>query len=63
MAGFCSSASSTGIELLDTAAEAEFALAGDPDVAHPLGDAARGDQVAAAFEGQQVDRRLAQFAA
>src|SRR4051812_32171660 len=50
-------------ERLDPAAEPQSPLACDPQVAHPLGDAARRDEVAAAVERQQVDRGRAPFAA
>src|SRR4051794_11312205 len=50
-------------ELLRTPSEPEPAFARDPQVAHPLSDAARCDEVAAAVEGEQVDRCGAPLAA
>src|SRR4051812_45669565 len=50
-------------EALDAPAQPEFTLARRPQVAYPLGDAAWRDQVAAALEVEQVDRRLPQLAA
>src|ERR1700710_654146 len=46
-----------GGERLDPPANPKLAGAGCPQVAHPLGDAARGDQVALAVQRQWFDRR------